>query len=202
MAARTESVSVSNDVRRGAKHTPHPDARRRTWRLSWVCREARMPHGQGAGHREQQVILAKPAFPDMHFELGDDLRAELEPPVLLVLGVVLDEEPAALRVEPRGQLDDHPAHRQDTRAEVDVARTQLGQLAPPQAALDVRLRKKLHVRRQRQVELVELLRRDDGPRLLRNWRGLPSADWMQVDDVVKSSCENSPEDRLAVPDDV
>jgi len=62
----------------------------------------------------------------MRLDLCDDLGAEPEPPVLLVLGIVLDEEPAALRVEPRRRLDNHPAHRQDAGAEVDVARTQLG----------------------------------------------------------------------------
>jgi hypothetical protein len=40
--------------------------------------------------------------------------------VFLVLRVLLDEEPAAVRVEPRARLDDHPAHRQDAGAEVQV----------------------------------------------------------------------------------
>jgi hypothetical protein len=37
---------------------------------------------------------------DVGLDLGGDLGAELEPPVLLVLRVVLDQEPAAGRVLP------------------------------------------------------------------------------------------------------
>ena len=54
------------------------------------------------GHREQQVIVPKTVLIDVGLDLGDDASAEPEPPVFLVLRVVLDEEPAAVRVEPWG----------------------------------------------------------------------------------------------------
>ena len=54
------------------------------------------------GHREQQVIVAEAVLLDVGLDLGDDASAEPEPPVFLVLRVVLDEEPAAVRVEPWG----------------------------------------------------------------------------------------------------
>jgi hypothetical protein len=88
-------------------------------------------------HREQQVVLVESEFLDVRLDLGDDLAAQLEAPVFLILGVGLDEEPAALRVEPRRQLDDHSAHGQDAGTEVDVAWAQLGQLTPAEPAFDV-----------------------------------------------------------------
>jgi hypothetical protein len=72
------------------------------------------------GHREQQVIIAETVLLGVGLDLRDDASAELEPPVFPVLRVVLDEEPAAVRVEPRARLDDHPAHRQHPGAEVQV----------------------------------------------------------------------------------
>jgi hypothetical protein len=86
------------------------------------------------GHREQQVIIAETVLLGVGLDLRDDGRAEPEPPVFPVLRVVLDEEPAAVRVEPRARLDDHPAHRQDPGAEVQVPWPQFGELAPAQPA--------------------------------------------------------------------
>jgi hypothetical protein len=102
----------------------------------------------------------------MGAQLADDLGAELEPAVLLVLGVVLDQEPAALGMELRVDLDDRTAHGQDPGPEVKVRYPKLGQLTPPQAALDVGLDQQLRLRvGKRRVEHVELLGRDDRPSL-------------------------------------
>ena len=58
--------------------------------------EAAPDSGPGRGLvAEEQVIGSQPASADVSQELGGDLGAELEPPVLLVLRVVLDQEPAA-----------------------------------------------------------------------------------------------------------
>jgi hypothetical protein len=50
--------------------------------------------------REQEGIRAEAAGGDVGLELDEDLHAELEPPAILVLGVMLDEEPLAVGVEP------------------------------------------------------------------------------------------------------
>src|SRR6266496_5512604 len=47
---------------------------------------------------KDQVIAAESIGGHVGLDLGGDLRAELEPPVFLVLRVVLDQEPPALRV--------------------------------------------------------------------------------------------------------
>lgn len=49
----------------------------------------------------------------MFMELGCNLDVELEPPVLPVLRVRLDEEPVACWMKLRHELDDHAAHRQE-----------------------------------------------------------------------------------------
>ncbi|GAA5087182.1 hypothetical protein GCM10023259_100770 [Thermocatellispora tengchongensis] len=45
---------------------------------------------------EEQVVGGQVAFGDVGLDLEGEVEGELEPPVLLVLGVVLDEEAAAL----------------------------------------------------------------------------------------------------------
>ena len=101
-------------------------------------------------------------------DLGGDLLAELEPPVFLVLRVVLDQEPAAGWVLLPGQLDDSAADGKDAGLDVQVVDPQLSQLTPAQAAFDVRLDQQLGVRiRQRLVEAVELGGGDDAPWPLR-----------------------------------
>ena len=79
-------------------------------------------------HLEQQVVPAKAAFGDVILELGGDLDAELEAPVLLVLGVGLHQEPSALRVELGMDLDDCTADGQHAGGELQIAHPQLGQL--------------------------------------------------------------------------
>jgi hypothetical protein len=49
--------------------------------------------------REQESARIQASGLNVRLELGGDLRAELESPVLLVLGVVLDEESSAVWVE-------------------------------------------------------------------------------------------------------
>ena len=138
---------------------------------------------------------------DVGLELGGNLRAELEPPVLLVLRVVPDEEPPAVGMELPVEFDDLPAHRQHPVSEVQVADPQFGQFTPAQPALDVGLDEKLHrAGRQRQVELVELLWGHDPAGLPGDRRGFHSPHGMQVDDVVERGGENRAKNRLAVAD--
>src|ERR1035441_6821666 len=56
--------------------------------------------------REQESIRAEAASLDVGPQFGDDLQAELDPPVLLVLGVVLNQEPLAVGVELPVNFDD------------------------------------------------------------------------------------------------
>src|SRR5262249_21959750 len=58
---------------------------------------------------EEQVAAAQVVFGHMRLELRGDLDAELEAAVLPVLGVILDEEPAALWMELRVYLDGRAA---------------------------------------------------------------------------------------------
>jgi hypothetical protein len=113
------------------------------------------PEGSGIGykpqrpwwklrHGEYEVIGADAVSGDVLLYLLDDLQAELELPVLPVLGVVLDEEAAALAVEAPRQLNGHPAHRHHPRAEIQIPGPQLGELPPAHAALDVGLNQQLH----------------------------------------------------------
>jgi hypothetical protein len=67
---------------------------------------------------EQEVIVTETLGRDMGADLDGDLLAELESPVLLVLGVVLDEEPAAVRVLIRGELNHRAADGQHAGSEI------------------------------------------------------------------------------------
>src|SRR5260221_8687552 len=58
-------------------------------------------------------IEAETRARDVRGELGGQLLAELEAAVLLVLRVLLDQEPLAGGVELRVDLDDRAAYRQD-----------------------------------------------------------------------------------------
>src|SRR6185312_10874397 len=114
--------------------------------------------------REQEGIRAEAAGGDVGLELDDDLRAELEPPVLLVLGVMLDEEPLAVGVEFSVELDDLAAHGQHPGSRVEIPDPQFGQLAPAEPALDGGLHQEPGICvRQRPVDRIELLRSNDGP---------------------------------------
>ena len=72
-------------------------------------------------------------------DLARQLRAELEAAVFPVLGVFLDQEPLAVRVEFRIDLDDGPADGQDPGYAFEILDAQLGQFSPAQAGFDVRL---------------------------------------------------------------
>jgi hypothetical protein len=71
---------------------------------------------------------------NMSLDLGNDLLAELESPVLLVLGVALYQEPLAVGVKPAVQLDDLAADREHPGDEVKIPDPKLGQLAPAEPA--------------------------------------------------------------------
>ena len=88
--------------------------------------------------------MAELVMLDVGRDPPDDLWAQLELAVLLVLGIVLDEEPAAVRMKPRRELHDDPTDRQYAGGEVEVVRSQFGQFAPAKAALDIRLHEQLH----------------------------------------------------------
>jgi hypothetical protein len=91
-----------------------------------------------------------------------------EPPVLLVVGVVLDEEPLAVGMELTVELDDLPGDREHPASNVQIAGPEFRQLTPPQPAPYGRLNQELGIGiRQRCVDPVELLGGDDGPR---GWR--------------------------------
>ena len=77
---------------------PVPSAAGVRVRQAWCLNDAEAAPGRGPVQglvAEQQVIRPKPAGLDVGHDLGGDLSAELEPPVLLILRVVLDQEPAA-----------------------------------------------------------------------------------------------------------
>src|SRR5260370_40064960 len=88
---------------------------------------------------EQEVIVAEFLGGDVNPDLADDLLAELEPPVLLVLRVILDQEPGPVRVLARGELDDGAAAGQDAGFEVQVTDPDLGPLSPAPPAFTVGL---------------------------------------------------------------
>ena len=104
----------------------------------------------------------RPASRDVGADLAGQLGAELEAAVLLVLGVFLDEEPLAVGVEFRVDLDHSAADGQDAGDGFEVFNPQLGQFAPAEAGLDVGLRQQFQSAiRNRRVDRVELLRGDD-----------------------------------------
>jgi hypothetical protein len=118
------------------------------------------------GHGEQQVLVAKATVVNMCTQLGDELLAQLEAAVLLVLWIGLYEKPLAIGVEFRIHLHHRPAHRQDPAPVIEVFDPQLSELPPPQPALDVCLDKQPRIRvRKCLVDRVELLRSDDLKRL-------------------------------------
>ena len=67
---------------------------------------------------EEQVIRSQPEGLDVGYDLGGDLGAELESPVLLVLRVVLDQEPAPRWVLVAGDVDDGAADGEDAGHQV------------------------------------------------------------------------------------
>lgn len=145
--------------------------------------------GPGLGWRgvgEQQVVRLEVAGRDVGGDLSGDLLAELEPPVLLVFRVVLDQEPAgAVGIVVGAELDDGAADGQDAGGQVQVTGPQLGQLAPAHPALDSGLGQELGVRAgQRVVEPAELAGGDDAARLGRDRRGLDAAAGVDGDDLV------------------
>ncbi len=75
----------------------------------------------------------------MRAEFGSELLAELQAPVFLILGVLLDQEPLARWVELRVDLNDRSADGENPGDGIEVLDAELGQLAPPQAGLDVGL---------------------------------------------------------------
>jgi hypothetical protein len=75
---------------------------------------------------EDQVIAAEALDDDVGLELGSDLLAELEAPVFLVLRVVLDQEPLAVRVFVLGEFDGSAADGEDAGLEGQVTDPYLG----------------------------------------------------------------------------
>jgi len=123
------------------------------------------------------------------------LLAELEAAVLLVLRVLLDQEPLAGRVELRVHLDDSPADRQDPGPEIKVLHAEFGQLAPPQAALDVGLDQEPGaIIGKRPVNGVELLGADDLERFPRDGGRLDALAGVQEGHVVQCSGEDRAQD--------
>jgi len=134
---------------------------------------------------KQQIIRSQPACRDVGHDLGGDLGAELEPPVLLVLGVVLDQEPATGRAFLAGDLHDSAADGKDPRDRIQITGPQLGQLTPPQAAFNVGLHQQPGIRvRQRCIQQVELRDGDNPSRLLQDWRGLHPPARMDRDNLI------------------
>ena len=88
---------------------------------------------------EQQRVRPKASPLDVRREFRGDLRAELELPVLLVLGVADDEKPPAVRMKPLVQLDDLPAHSEDAANEIYISYLEFRQFAPAEAGFDGRL---------------------------------------------------------------
>src|ERR1017187_2341216 len=159
-------------------------------------------HWLRSRHGEDEVIVGQAAITSVCPELVSDLAGQLDPAVLTVLRVVLDEEPAAVWVELRVHFHHCPADCQHSGREVDVAHPQLGELAPAQAGLDLRLGKQPHrVVRQRIEDTSELLRGDDRARLLRHGGRLHTLAWVdEYDLVVQGSREDRAKQDLVVSD--
>jgi hypothetical protein len=106
-----------------------------------VHHKPQLPHPRSFLLRcpEQQIDPPQPVLLRVHLQLRRDLHAELEAPELFVLGIVLDQEPPALRVKLREHLHHGAAHGQHPRPEVQIAHPRFGQLTPPKAAFDVGL---------------------------------------------------------------
>jgi len=66
-------------------------------------------------------MLAQPPEPHVRADLDRDLLAELESAALPVLRVLLDQEPSAVGMESRVDLDHRAADRQDPGYAVQVA---------------------------------------------------------------------------------
>lgn len=82
--------------------------------------------------------------------------------VFLVFRVGLDQEAPALRMVVPGKFDHSAADGKDAGLEVQVADTELGQLAPAQPAFDVGFHQQLGVGvGERPVEAIELGGSDD-----------------------------------------
>jgi hypothetical protein len=93
-------VGPSTGVRRGAAELVGVWQHCQCWRWSW--------------HGEYEVVVGQVVLVGVCLEFGGDLAGQLDPAVLPVLWVVLDEEAAAPRVELRVHLDHSPADREPT----------------------------------------------------------------------------------------
>ena len=89
--------------------------------------------------REQQVLAADPVRL-MWLVIGSsDVRVEFEAAVFAVFRVVLDQEPAAVGVELRDELDHDAGHGEHAGGGVDVGGAEFDEFAPAQPGLDVGL---------------------------------------------------------------
>jgi hypothetical protein len=88
----------------------------------------------------KQIVRTDAVAVHVRPELCDEVRTELHPSVLLVLGVLLHQEAFSGRMELGDELNDKATlHRKDSRREIDVPRPHVCQLAPAKASLDVKL---------------------------------------------------------------
>jgi hypothetical protein len=151
---------------------------------------------------EQQLVAGDLGRLDVGGDRVQDVRVEFQAPVFAVFGVVLDQEPAALGMELRHQLEDHSRHGEHPAEGVDVERAQFAQFAPAQPRLDIGLHQQSRrVVGQLAVDLVELGRGHDGAHLLGHGRGLHAAAGMQGGElVVERGGEDRGQDREAGPD--
>jgi hypothetical protein len=152
---------------------------------------------------EEEVILAKALGCDVSPDLAGDLLAELEPPVLFVLGVILDQEPSSVGVVVLGEFDDGAADGQDAGLVVEVADPDFRQLTPAHPAFDVGLHQQSRVRvGQCLVQALKLGGGDDAAGSFGDRRCLHTVARVDGDHLVhQCSGEDGVEDRsLAVLD--
>ena len=121
---------------------------------------------------------------------------------LFVFRVVLDDEPLPAWAVPGLELDRYPRDGDEAGGEVEVSDTQLGELAPAQAGLDICLHEQPHgVVSEGVLDAFVLLDGDDPAGLLGHW-GSPHtfARVKEGDLVVQRRSEDGVEDNLALAD--
>jgi hypothetical protein len=77
-------------------------------------------------HREDQIARPEVRVLDVRGDLDSELCAQLEAAEFLVLGILLDQEPATGGMELRIHLDNRAANCQDPGDEIHVTEAQLG----------------------------------------------------------------------------
>lgn len=132
---------------------------------------------------EEKLINGYVVFSDVGAQLGRQLCAEPDTAVALILGVLLDDEPFALRICRRDQFNHGPAHGQHPRRQGQIARVEFDQLAPPQSAFNRGLDEQLIlVRGDRFIDRLELFRSHDRARFFWYRGSLDSTARMQEHD--------------------